>query len=145
MLKATLVSFTWFFAVVFLALETYVTWLSGSHPAFDTVLASEYAVNVCGVGIMLWGLARLRRRRPYAEGVIAAAWAWMTAVFWRGTNLRYRLAAQGEPLMAGRAELWLAPIATMIVAAGLVASLALLLRKLDDRLSSQRQTPDLGR
>src|SRR5262245_45865005 len=105
MLRTILVRFTWFFAVVFGAAETYVTWLSGERPAFEVVLVSEYVVNVFGVGIMLWGLVSLHRRRPYADAVLAAGWAWMTTVFWRGTNLRFRLAAQGDSLLFGRAEL----------------------------------------
>jgi hypothetical protein len=94
-----------------------------------TLLLSGYAVNVLGVGVMLWGVISLRRGRPHAEGVLATGWAWTTAVFWRGANLRYWLAAEGEPLYYGRQELWLAPVFTMMAAAALASSLVLLVSR----------------
>jgi hypothetical protein len=124
MLERILVWFTWIWAVVFVPIETYITW-SIAH----TLLLSGYAVNVLGVGIMLWGVISLRRGRPYAEGVLATGWAWTTAVFWRGANLRYWLAAEGEPLYYGRLELWLAPVFTLMAAAALVSSLVLLVSR----------------
>ena len=123
-IRRTLIWFTWMWAVVFVPIETYLTWLI----PHDTRLLSEYVVNVLGVGIMLWGVIALRRSRPYAEGVLATGWAWTTAVFWRATNLRYWLATQGEPLSFGRMELWLAPVFTMMAGAALVAALVLLLK-----------------
>jgi hypothetical protein len=123
MFKSIVVWFTWIWAVVFVPIETYLSW-SSAPPRF-----SGYVVNVFGVGIMLWGVVSLRRRRPYAEGLLAAGWGWTTAVFWRGTNLRYWLAAQGKPLSFGRLELWLGPLFTIIAGAALVGSLVLLLSK----------------
>ena len=41
------------------------------------------------------GVISLRRGRPHAEGVLATGWGWTTAVFWRGTNLRYWFATEG--------------------------------------------------
>jgi hypothetical protein len=121
MLKSILVWFTWVWVVVFVPIETYLSWRS-APPRL-----SGYVVNVFGVGILLWGIISLRRRRPYAEGLLATGWAWTTAVFWRGANLRYWLAAQGKPLSFGRLELWLGPVFTIIAGAALVASLVLLL------------------
>lgn len=126
MLSRVLICFTWIWAVVFVPIETYVTW---SIP--HTQRLSGYAVNVLGVGIMLWGVISLRRGRPYAAGLLAAGWAWTTAVFWRATNLRYWFASHGETLSYGHLELWLAPIFTMMAAAALAASLALLVKRED--------------
>jgi hypothetical protein len=124
MLGRILVWFTWIWVVVFVPIETYITW-SIEH----TLLLSGYAVDVLGVGIMLWGVISLRGGRPYAEGVLATGWGWTTAVFWRGANLRYGLAAEGEPLSYGRIELWLAPVFTMMAAAALASSLVLLVSR----------------
>ena len=124
MLERILVWFTWIWAVVFVPIETYITWSIA-----NTLLLSGYAVNVLGVGIMLWGVISLRRSRPYAEGLLATGWGWTTAVFWRGANLRYWLAAEGEPLYYGRLELWLAPVFTMMAAAALASSLVLLVSR----------------
>lgn len=121
MLRAIVVWFTWIWAVAFVPIETYLSW-SSAPTAF-----SGYAVNVLGVGIMLWGTVSLRRSRPYAEGVLATGWGWTTATFWRGTNLRYWLAAHGEPLYFGQVELWLGPVFTILAGAALAGSLVLLL------------------
>ena len=123
MLKSIVVWFTCIWAVVFVPIETYLSW-SSAPPRL-----SGYVVNVFGVAIMLWGIVSLRRRRPYAEGLLATGWAWTTAVFWRGTNMRYWLATQGKPLSFGRLELWLGPLFTMIAGAALVGSLVLLVNK----------------
>ena len=123
MFKSIVVWFTWIWAVVFVPIETYLSWWS-APPRL-----SGYVVNVFGVGIMLWSIVSLRRRRPYAEGLLATGWGWTTAVFWRGTNLRYWLAAQGKPLSFGRLELWLGPLFTIIAGAALLGSLVLLLNK----------------
>ena len=125
-LRSTVVRFTWAWAVVFVPIETY---LSFTGP---DISVSGYIVNVVGVGITLWGALSLRRGRPYAEGVLATGWAWTTAVFWRATNLRYELAADGAALSFGSLELWLAPVFTMLAAAALAGSLVLLVKR-DDR------------
>jgi hypothetical protein len=121
MLKSLVVWFTWIFVVVFVPIETYLSWSS------DPTAFSGYAVNVFGVGIMLWGALSLRKARPYAEGLLATGWGWTTATFWRGTNLRYWLATHGEPLYFGSLELWLAPVFTLMAGAALAGSLVLLL------------------
>jgi hypothetical protein len=76
----------------------------------------------------------LRRSRPYAEGLLATGWGWTTAVFWRGTNLRYVMAAHGEPLYFGRAELWLGPVVTLTAGAAMAISLMLLLNSRPDNV-----------
>ena len=124
MLRRILIWFTWIWAIVFVPIETYITWSIPHTPRL-----SGYAVNVFGVGIMLWGAISLHRGRPYAEGVLAAGWGWTTAVFWRATNLRYWLAAQGALLSFGPIELWLAPAFTMMAAAALIGSLVLLVTR----------------
>jgi hypothetical protein len=124
MLRRILMWFTWIWAVVFIPIETYITW-SIAH----TQLLSGYAVDVLGVGIMVWGVISLRGGRPYAEGLLATGWGWTTAVFWRATNLRYWLAAEGKTLYYGDLELWLAPVFTVMAAAALVGSLVLLVSR----------------
>jgi hypothetical protein len=131
MLGRILIWFTWIWAVVFVPIETYITW-STTH----NLLNSGYAVNVLGVVIMLWGVVSLRGARPYAEGVLATGWGWTTAVFWRGANLRYWLAAEDKPLSYGPMELWLAPIFTVIAATALLCALVLLVRRHKARTDS---------
>jgi hypothetical protein len=121
-LKSRIVKFTWIWAIVFVPIETYLTF-SNAHPSL-----SGYAVNVLGVGLTLWGAVSLRTGRPYAEGVLATGWGWTTAVFWRATNLRFWFASEGQPLSFGPIELWFAPVFTVMAAAGLVGSLVLLVR-----------------
>ena len=123
MLRSIIVWFTWIWAVVFVPIETYLSW--SSTPAS----LSGYAVNVFGVGIAVWGAVSLHKGRPYAEGMLATGWGWTTATFWRGANLRYWLASQGEPLSFGRVELWLAPAFTIMAGAALAGSMILLLNR----------------
>jgi hypothetical protein len=129
MLTSSIVWVTWIWAGVFVPIETYLSWIH--HPFF-----SEYVVNVLGVGIALWGAHSVRKARPYALGLLATGWGWTTAVFWRGTNLRFWLATRGEPLYFGRLELWLGPVFTLIAGAALSGSLVLLLN-LDRHTQSQ--------
>jgi hypothetical protein len=112
----------WLFALVFLPIETWVSWSNDGRP-LSVLDVSGYLVNIAGVAIMLWGTVSLRRGRAHADGLIAAGWGWTTAVFWRATNLRFLLASAGEPLTFGATELWLAPVATLIVAALFARSL----------------------
>ncbi len=126
MIQRTLVRLTWFFAVIFLPVETYLSFLGDG---FSFSAFSGYAVNVVGVGIALWGVVSLRRDRAYAPGVIATGWGWTVATFWRGTNLRYWLASQGAPLSFGESELWAAPVVTALVATAFVGSLAILVAR----------------
>ena len=118
---------TWIFALVFLPIETYLSFWHGP------ISISGYTVNVVGVAILLWGAVSLRRGRAYAEGLLAAGWGWTTAVFWRGTNLRFGLASEGEPLSFGSTELWLAPVFTMVVAALFARSLIRLVNRAPGR------------
>jgi|SRR5947207_7945813 len=132
MLRSIIVWFSWIWAVVFVPTETYLSFVQiGTYLTLSTVLMplTGYAVNVFGVGIMLWGVVSLRKGRPYAEGLLATGWGWTTATFWRGTNLRYWLAAQGGPLSFGRVELWVGPAFTMMAGAALAGSLVLLLNR----------------
>ena len=124
LLGRILVWFTWIWVVVYLPIETYLTW-SFAGP----VRLSGYIVDVLGTGIMLWGVISLRRSRPYAVGVLASGWAWTTAVFWRGTNARYWLVSQGEPLAYGSVELWLGPAFTVMAGLALLGSLVALVRR----------------
>ena len=89
-------------------------------------------MNVLGVGITLWGALSLRRGRSYAEGVLAAGWAWTTAGFWRATNLRYWYAAEIGDLQFGPVEFWLGPLFTTMAAAAFVGSLFLLVSRHQD-------------
>ena len=104
-LESTVIRFTWSWALIFLPIETYLSFREGP------ISVSGYVVNVA-----------------YAEGLLATGWTWTTAVFWRATNLRYWLAGDGEPLSFGSVELWLAPMFTIMAGAALAGSLVLLLK-----------------
>jgi hypothetical protein len=125
-----LVRFTWIFAFIFLPLETYVSF---RYEGLSFTSFSWYAVNIVGVGVSLWGVSGLRRGVVYAPGLLAAGWGWTTATFWRGTNLRYWLASEGEQLSFGEFELWLAPIVTSLVAVAFVGSLVALMKSSERR------------
>ena len=122
-LESTVVRFTWVWALVFLPIETYLSFWDGP------ISVSGYVVNVVRMGIALWAVACLRRGRPYAEGLLATGWGWTTAVFWRATNLRYMLASHGEPLDFGSLELWLAPLFTIMAGCAFAGSVVLLLKQ----------------
>ena len=128
MLERRLHRLTWYAAIVFIPVETYICIVDG------TFLRSEYFVNVTGAGILLWAAISLRKGKPYADGLLAAGWAWMTAVSWRATNLRYWFAADNETLMFGDIELWLGPVFTVVCAAALTGAVILLMRR-DRRIS----------
>jgi hypothetical protein len=122
MLKSILVWFIWVGAVLFLPIETYLSFQQTPIPV------SGYIVNVLGVFIAIWGTVSLRRGKPYGEGVLATGLGWTTAAAWRATNLRYWLADQGQPLGFGSIELWVAPVLTAIAGVALAGSLVLLLK-----------------
>ena len=123
MLRLIVFWFSWLWAVVFVPIETYLSFLRTPFPF------SGYTVNVVGVGITLWGSVSLRRGRAYGEGVLAAGWAWTAAVFWRATNLRYWYAAEIGDLSFGPIELWLAPLFTAMAVGAFLCSLVLLVRR----------------
>jgi hypothetical protein len=124
-LQRFMIGFTRAWAIVFLPIETYLTWTWYT----SLVDLSGYIVNVTGVGITIYALWCLRRGRPYAEGLLAAGWAWTAAVFWRATNLRYWLAWRGEELSFDSLELLLAPVFTALAAAAFVGALMLMIRR----------------
>ena len=126
MLRAVLIFVTWLAAVVFVPIETYLTFVGAPYPLPGFGMLSGYAVNVLGVGFAIWGTLALRPGRIYAEGLLAAGWAWTTAAAWRATNLRYWYAEEIGELDFGRLELWVAPLFTIVAAAALLASLVLL-------------------
>src|SRR5215470_1343956 len=113
MLKSTVVWFVWVGAVIFLPIETYLTFSRAPAPI------SGYAVNVLGVLVALWGSVSLRQGKHYGEGVLATGLGWTTAAAWRATNLRYWAAEQGQQLDFGATELWVAPLLVVISAAAL--------------------------
>src|SRR5215831_6219084 len=115
MLESIVVWFVWVGAIVFLPIETYLTFSRTPPPI------SGYAVNVVGVFIALWGTVSLRRDRPFGEGVLATGLGWTTAAAWRATNLRYWVAEQGQQLDFGTTELWVAPLLVVVSGAALVA------------------------
>ena len=128
MLKSIVVSFSWLVAIVFVPIEAYLTFVGPPYPLAGIGMLSGFAVNVMGVGFAAWGALSLRRGGSYAEGMLAAGWAWTTAASWRATNLRYWYAAEIGELDFGRVELWVAPLLTIAAAAALLGSLVLLIR-----------------
>jgi len=123
MLKSIVVWFVWVGAVVFLPIETYLSFSRTPAPV------SGYAVNVLGVFIALWGTVSVRQGKRYGEGVLATGLGWTTAAAWRAANLRYSIAAHGQQLDFGTIELWVAPLLVVFSGAALLASLALLLNR----------------
>jgi hypothetical protein len=82
---------------------------------------------------MLWGALAVRRGRPAGAAILAIGWSWTVATFWRATSDRYWWAANNGKLFAGNAELWIAPVLTLITVASLVASMVLILRQERER------------
>jgi|SRR5215471_19302715 len=123
MLKSIVVWFVWVGAVIFLPIETYLSFSRTPAPI------SGYVVNVLGVFIALWGTISVRQGKPYGEGVLATGLGWTTAAAWRAANLRYWAAEHGQQLDFGAAELWVAPLLVVTSGAALLGSLALLLNR----------------
>jgi hypothetical protein len=127
-LRLYVIGLSWLWAIAFVPIETYISFTGEPYPAPGLGVLSGYAVNVLGVAVTMWGIVSLRRARRYALSLVTAGWAWTTAVFWRATNLRHWYAAEIGELDFGSKELWLAPIATGIVASAFVGSVVLLLK-----------------
>ena len=129
MMRSIVVFITWFAAIVFVPTETYLTFVGPPYPLPGFGALSGYAVNVLGVGLAVWGALALRRRESYAEGFLAAGWAWTTAAAWRATNLRYWYAAEVGELDFGRVELRVGPLLVIVAAVALLGSLVLLVSR----------------
>ena len=124
--RSVVVFITWLAAIVFVPAETYLTFVGPPYPLPGVGELSGYAVNVLGAGLAVWGAQALRRGKSYAEGFLAAGWAWTTAAAWRATNLRYWYAAEIGELDFGRVELWVGPLFVIVAAVALIGSLVLL-------------------
>jgi hypothetical protein len=116
--------------VGYVPLETYVTLQIAGLPG---LLYSAYILNVVGMGLMLWGALAVRGGRRAGAAILAIGWSWTAATFWRATTDRYWWAANNGKLFAGSAELWIAPILTLITVGSLVASMALIFRQERER------------
>ncbi len=124
-LSKAIVMYTFVWLLVYVPLETYVTWSIAGLRGFGY---SSYVMNVVGMGLMLWGAVSARRQQPFGPALLATGWSWTAATFWRATSDRYWWVSQGHSLYAGPMELWVAPVLTALAVAGLVASLRLVVR-----------------
>lgn len=115
--------FTLLWALIYLPIETYGSWKVGGLVRF------AYLIDVIGIGLLLAGSFAAWRAHPVACTLLAGAWAWTSANFWRGTMERFWTVAQGGTLVAGRAELWLGPILTGVAILAFIASLGLSIRE----------------
>ena len=127
--RSAVIVVTWLAATIFVPIETYLVFDGPPYPLPGIAMFSGYAVNVTGVGIAVWGALALRSGRPFAEGFLAAGWAWTTAAAWRATNLRFWYASEIGELDFGRAELWVGPIFVVVPAIALLGSLVLVARR----------------
>ena len=84
---------------LFVPLETWVSWPALYDP--------YYLVSAVGMSGMGWGLKLAWSDHPRAPAVLAAAWAWTAADFWRGTADRFEMHAAGETLRFGPSERWM--------------------------------------
>jgi hypothetical protein len=93
------------------------------------LLHPAYIMDVVGMGLMLWGARAALKRQTVAPAILAVAWSWTAATMWRATVDRFWYASLGRELYAGRVELWLAPVITVLAVLPMIASLAVVLKQ----------------
>ncbi len=106
-----LANFTLVFVALYAPLETWFSWSYGLTSPF-------YMVDVIGMALLFWGAMHSRRARPRsAAGLLAAAWAWSGANFWRALFGRVQELRAGGQLDYGSAELCVVACSTAIALA----------------------------
>jgi hypothetical protein len=118
--------YTLVWLAVYVPAETYVTF-SIAGPA--GLLHPAYIMDVVGMGLMLWGARAALKRQTVAPAILAVAWSWTAATMWRATVDRFWYVSLGRELYAGRVELWLAPVITVLAVLPMIASLAVVLKQ----------------
>lgn len=127
-LHTTLAIGTFIWTLVYLPIETYVSWAVGG------LLRFHFLVDLLGILLLLAGAMSAWRAAPRSPALLSAAWAWTAANFWRGTMERFFTVGRGGTLYAGPIELWLGPVLTGVAILMLGASLWLGLRdEVDER------------
>src|SRR5687767_9002921 len=102
-LRKTETGLAWFTlgaVAVYLPVETWVSLPDGLwHP--------YYLVDVIAMGLLFWGAVRSLRARPErSPAVLAVAYAWTVANWWRPTFSRAFELLLGGALDYGPAEMW---------------------------------------
>lgn len=99
---------------IYAPVETIYSWAGG-------LLDPYYLIDVVAMVLIATGIVRSLRARPAGSpALLAVAWAWASANFWRATFDRVALAHRGSPLRAGSLELNYA-IGQLVVALVLLA------------------------
>ena len=115
--ETTIARFTLGLLLVYVPVETWVSWPSGLTDPF-------YLVDVVGFALLLWGaLASLRARPGVAPGVLCAGYAWSGANGWRALALRMETLQQGGEVDV--ALVWLLVIGEVVTLTGLALLLLL--------------------
>ena len=95
---ASLITFTIVVLVVYVPIETLYSWPALWDPF--------YLVDLIGMIVLGWGVARCRRQAtPGNLAILAAGYAWEGANFWRALFGRVEELAGGGQLRLGWAEL----------------------------------------
>ena len=121
-LERRLALFTFGFLVLYVPFETWFSWGDGLHDPF-------YLVDFIGMVLLFWGALHSRRQGYRSPGVLAAAWAWCGANFWRAFFGRVETVRAGEQLTLGTTELCIVGCATAIALICLAALLVLCTRR----------------
>lgn len=99
--ETALAQITLAFLVVYVPVETYVSWSDAYW-----LLNPFYLVDLGAMLLLFWGAVRSLRARPrQAPGVLCAAYGWATANGWRATWDRAFDVMEGGSLTYGTAEL----------------------------------------
>jgi hypothetical protein len=127
-LHTTLAIGTFVWALIYFPIESYVSWAVGG------LLRFHFFIDLLGILLLCLGALSAWRAEPRSPAVLAAAWGWTAANFWRGTMERFWTVGRGGTLYAGSIELWLGPALTSMAILMLGASLWLAWRdQLDER------------
>lgn len=113
------------FVVLYVPVETWASWYDGPLSLTNPF----YIVDFIGMVLLLWGALHSRRARPRsAPAVLAAAWAWSSANFWRATFARVEDVRAGGQLDFGEVEMCVVACSTALALVCMVIALVLTAR-----------------
>jgi hypothetical protein len=106
--ETALAYWTLFVLVIYVPLETWVSWPGG-------LLDPYYLIDAIAMALLLWGAIHSLRSRPRpSPEILCIAYAWSSANGWRATFGRLREIQSGSTLTYGSAEMWTVGIATAL-------------------------------
>ena len=115
--ETTIARFTLGLLLVYVPVETWVSWPSGLTDPF-------YLVDVVAFALLLWGAVTSLRARPdVAPGVLCAGYAWSAANGWRALALRIQTLQHGGEVDV--ALVWLIVVGEIAALVGLALLLLL--------------------